>query len=138
MMTESNDPQRITANLYEVNGGGVRVSYATTSLNGLPRLSYHERGVDAEFIGDEISTERTGLGSEVTVVLKSTEDLEAVTVTLLIPEINMDAESEVVHFSTVTIWTTNHTSIGGPGMVHGPLRTYRAKELRGTAKRVIP
>lgn len=132
-MTESNDPERNTPNLYEFNGRGVRVRYATTSLNGLPRFCYHERGVDEEFIGSQIRTEPTVLGSGVTVVLESTADFETITVTLLIPEINMDATS-AIEFGTVAIRTTNHTSIGGPGMVHGPLQTYRSVELRGTAK----
>lgn len=136
-MPEPDDPQENRPNLYEFDGHGVRVRYATTSLNGLPRFCYHERGVDEEFTGNQIRIEPTGLGSEVTVVLESTADLETVTVTLLIPEINMDA-TPAIEFGTVAIRTTNHTSIDGPGMVHGPLQTYRSVELRGTAKIAIP
>ena len=135
-MTEPNDPQQNRPNLYEVSGGGVRVSYSTTSINGLPRFSYHDCGVDREFTGNQINTRTTELALEVTVTLEPKPDLETVTVTLLVPEINMGSESEG-EFATVVIQTTNHTSIGGPRLIHGPLQTYRSIDMHGTAKAVI-
>jgi hypothetical protein len=58
-----------------------------------------------------------------------------VTVTLLVPDINPGTQFEI-DFSTVAIETTQHTSIGLPGRVVGPLQIYRVIALHGTATRV--
>jgi hypothetical protein len=56
-------------------------------------------------------------------------------VTLLVPTINLGQESEVP-FAAAAIETTDHTTIGGPRLITGPLQTYRVIDLYGTAKDV--
>jgi hypothetical protein len=34
---------------------------------------------------------------------------------------------------TTAVETTNHTTIGGPGFIVGPIQTYRVVRLTGTA-----
>lgn len=77
---------------------------------------------------------RTDLGTEVTVTLEAIADLQTVTLTLLVSAINLGEETEA-RFATVAIETTNHTTIGGPRLIIGPLRTYRVIELNGAVKK---
>lgn len=125
----------IEPNLYELSGYGVEVTYSTTSIDGSPRLHFREGERNLDFAGEQIQTRATDLGTEVTVTLEVIPDLRTVTVTLLVPAINLGTGVQVA-FATAAIETTNHTSIGGPALIVGPLQTYRVIQLDGTAKRV--
>ena len=126
-LTEPND--------YELSCDGVTLTYSTTSFDGSPRLSFREGGRALDFSGEEIGTLATKLGTEVTVTLEVISDDRTVTLTLLVPAINL-GEGPDIEFATVAIETTNLTTIGGPALITGPLQTYRVIELNGTAKRV--
>jgi hypothetical protein len=124
-------------NLYELSCDGVELTYSTTSIDGSARFSFRDAERKLDFSGEQIRVRETELGTEVTVTLESIPDLRVVTLTLLVPDINLGRETEVP-FSTVAIETTNHTTIGGPSLITGPLQTYRVIELHGTAKSVQP
>lgn len=129
-MADLNEP-----NLYELAGDDVRVIYSTSSFDGSPRLSFQEAERKFDFSGEEIRTNATELGTEVTVTLEIVADEKSVTLTLLVPGVNLGKETEV-SISTAAIETTNHTTFGGPRLITGPLQTYRVFELHGSAKRV--
>lgn len=129
-MADLNEP-----NLYELACDDIRVTYSTTSFDGSPRLSFHEAERKFDFSGEEIRTNATELGTEVTVTLEFVADEQTVTLTLLVPGVNLGKETEV-SISTAAIETTNHTTIGGPKLITGPLQTYRVIELHGSAKHV--
>lgn len=120
---------------YELSRDEVELTYSTTSIDGSPRFSFREAQRRFDFSGEQIQTRETDLGTEVTVILETIADLRTVTLTLLVPAINLGQETEV-QFATVAIETTNHTTIGGPRLIIGPLQTYRVIELHGTAKSV--
>jgi hypothetical protein len=122
-------------NLYELKCDGVELTYSTTSIDGSARFSFREAERKLDFSGEQIQTRATDLGTEVTVPLESIPDLRTVTLTLLVPAINLGEEPEI-QFTTAAIETTNHTTIGGPRLITGPLQTYRIIELHGTAKNV--
>jgi hypothetical protein len=71
----------------------------------------------------------------ITVTLEVIPDLHTLTLTLLVPQINLDEGNES-SFSTQAILTTHRTSIGGPNLVKGPLQTYEVVALEGTARLV--
>lgn len=129
-ITSVNEP-----NLYELSCDGVTVTYSTSSFDGSPRLSFQDTERNLNFSGEEIGTQATALGTEVTVTLEAIPDAQTVTLTLLVPGINLGQEQEV-EFATVAIETTNLTTIGGPALITGPLQTYRVIELTGTARSV--
>ena len=123
-------------NLYELSCDGVELTYSTSSSDGSVRFSFREAERNLDFSGEQIRTRATDLGTEVTVGLEAIADLRTVTLTLLVPAINLGKETEV-RFATAAIETTNHTTIGGPRLITGPLQTYRVIELHGTAKSVL-
>lgn len=124
----------ITApNLYELACANDLVTYSTSSIDGSPRFSFQDGDRSFSASGPEIVTRPTDLGTEVTVTLDTIPDDRTVTLTLLIPGVNLGDGTEA-SIDTVLIETTNHTSIGGPHLVDGQLQTYRTTRLHGTAR----
>lgn len=124
----------VQPNMYEFTGKRVKITYSTTSIPGEPRLSYRDRTRTLQFKGDEIRVTPTEIGQLVTVTLEVIPDLRVVTLTLLIPAINL--QSDVVIFKTEAITTTHRTSIGGPALVKGALQSYSTQTLLGEASLV--
>lgn len=122
-------------NLYELACADVLLTYSTSSLDGSPRLSFQDEDSSFSASGPEIGTRRTDLGTEVTVTLEAVPDDRTVTLTLLVPDVNLGdgTESSV---DTVLLETTNRTSVGGPDLVEGQRQTYRTTRLHGTARHV--
>lgn len=123
-------------NVYDlaVVGKNIHISYSSTSLSGEPQLIYRDTKGTRTFRGDDIRVEPTEIGRLVTVTLEQIPDLRTITLTVLIPDINLYAN--VVPFQTQAITTTHRTSIGGPGLVKGPIQTYVAAAVNGRARHV--
>lgn len=129
--------EMVKPNMYEFAGGGLHVSYASTSLSGDPLLTYRDARRTLAFRGDEIRISLTEIGQQVTVTLEQVPDLRTTTFTILVPDINLDDANGTALFATYGITTTHRTSIGGPGLVRGPLQLYSAVPLRGKARSVV-
>ncbi len=123
-----------TANLFELSCADTQVTYSTSSFAGPPQLHYTGPEGDLNLSGDEIATQSSALGTEVTVTIESIPDLRTVTATLLLPSFRLDDSGEAT-FDTLVIKTTNHTTIAGPPTGAG--QSYAAVELHGTAKSVV-
>ena len=128
-MTDLREP-----NHYELSCDEVALTYSTTSFDGSARVSFRDADRKFDFSGEQIQTRATDFGTEVTVTLEVVADSRTVTLTLLVPAINLGRET-AVQFTTVAVETTNHTTIGGPSLITGPLQTYQVIELHGTAIR---
>src|SRR5262245_21077186 len=76
-------------NLFEVSGYGIQVTYSTTSLDGQPHFNYQDTHQSKLFIGNQIHTETTELGTLVSVLLQQTPDAGSTTFTLVVPRINL-------------------------------------------------
>jgi hypothetical protein len=125
------------ANYFVLSGEGTQITFATTSLTGLPLLTYQGPLGSHSFTGDQIRREDTGIGELVTAgPLEAVPDLYEVTLTVLVPDINLIGGSAETPIATLAVLTTHHTSIGGPGGVQGALQTYEAVALQGTAESV--
>lgn len=122
-----------TANLFELQCDDLQVTYSTSSFAGPPQLSYSGAEGDLSFSGNEIETQPTALGDEVTVTLESVPDLHTITFTLLLPSIRLDEDNDA-EFATLAIKTTHHTTIAGPPS--GAADSYEAITLYGVAKSV--
>jgi len=123
-----------TANLFELRRDETRLTYATSSIDGQPRLSYSDAGGDHSFAGDEIQAQETKLGTEVTVTLETVPDLHTITLTLLLASFKLGAGDESP-FETLAIKTTNRTTIAGPPA--SPAQSYESIALHGVAKSVV-
>ena len=124
------------ANDYDLQSTDIHIHYSSTSIVGVPLLTYQANKQTRSFRGDEIRAQQTELGQTVTVTLEVVPDLHVVTLTLLIPAVNVGKEN-ASHIATQAIRTTSRTSIGGPQMVQGQIQLYEALALEGTAKSVV-
>ena len=116
--------------------------------------TYDLRGEDREFsyrpatqrldIRDEQGTrvfaaqeEVLSIGTAATAVLEVIADGPTTMVTLLLPSVNFLGDSEQADVTAVAISTVAQSSIGGPSLVDGPIESYTAELLTGTARRRV-
>jgi hypothetical protein len=118
-------------NLYDLHHGDLHVLYSTTAIDGKPHLRYADAGSEKSFTGEQIQTEELSLGHLVSVVIETVPDLRVVTFSFFVPKLNVTGEAQV---TSVGIYTTARTSIGGPALVKGQLATWRTISLSGTAR----
>jgi len=121
------------ANLFELHCHETQITYSTSSFAGPPQFSYSGADGDLSFSGDDIDTQATKLGTEVTVTLDAVPDLQTITLTLLLPSFRLGADL-AAEFETLAVRTTTRTSIAGPPT--GPGQSYEAIGLHGVAKSV--
>jgi hypothetical protein len=113
----------------------VHISYSTTSITGKPLFNYKDSKGSHSFTGDEIRIQKAEIGTTVTVTLETVPDLHVVTLTLLLPAINLDGSER--EFKTIAIRTISKTSIAGERLIKGAVQSYEAIDLKGTAKSVV-
>ena len=132
----------IRADFFELEGEA-RITYSVRS--GL----LHYRGPSLPPLRDYLEVAQTvtplvmPIGRLVTVTLRSAEDGDTSTVTVFVPEVNLDPAGErarplQAEFQTVVVWTTIQSTIGGSGLVEGPVQLYTHRELQGTARLAGP
>ena len=121
------------ANRFELTCSDTRITYSTTSFGGPPLFSYAGPKGDHNFSGDQIDTQHTRLGTEVTVTLESIADKLTLTLTVVLPDVR-ENQGEEHSFTTVAIFTTNHETIAGPPPV---AQSYEIIALDGVAKIVV-
>jgi hypothetical protein len=130
--------ERQKANYFVLNGQDTQITYATDSLSGSHLLTYQGRFGSHSFSGRATDREVTGIGELVGGgPLESIIDLWDISLTLLVPEVNLIGGGAETPIATVAIITTHHTTIGGPAFVQGALQTYEVVALQGTAAFVI-
>jgi hypothetical protein len=97
----------VQPNLFELEGYNTQITYSTTSsIAGVPQLSYKNRGQTLNFRGDDIRIEQTQLGQMVTVNLSEKPASEVLeTLTLLIPIVNLPSTSPERAVQTTAIFS---------------------------------
>jgi hypothetical protein len=123
------------ANLFELSGDDIQVTYSSTSIAGTPLFSYRDSSINRLFSDKEIHSVQTELGELLTVTLEQIPDLRLMTFTLILPVVNVLPNSVGTHIRVPGITTTTHTSIAGP--ILGPQKTYSLVNLQGTAQASI-
>ncbi len=123
------------ANLFELNGNLIHVTYSSTSILGGPLLSYRDDQRSLSFKGDEIRIQNTELGELITVTLESIPDLKTVLFSILLPIVTVMPQSSGTRIKVPGITTTNPTTIAGPPS--GPQQLYALVNLRGTAQFIV-
>jgi hypothetical protein len=114
---------------YDLSGGGIQVSYATTSIGGKPLFSYHDAFQFKSFSGDQITTLETDIGTLVTVVVHLTVDRGSTTFSLLLPRVNLPP-SNTLNITAEGITTLQRFSVPAP---QGQTQFYTVHSLQGTA-----
>jgi hypothetical protein len=123
------------ANSFELSGDGITIKYSSTSIDGSPIFHYQDRRTVIDRRGDEVRTDKSELGTLVSINLVLLVDRGSTTFTVLIPRVNVQS-SGPADVSTYGFTTEHRTSIGGP-IMPGQLDTYAAIELKGTAEFVV-
>jgi hypothetical protein len=130
------DSQFVMANMFSLAGGGLQVSYSTTSIDGRPRLTYQDSLRTLNFQGDEIrTTMESDLGTVVSVTIVRTIDSGSTTFSLLVPRVNLPVPFGSVAIRTYGI-TTHHAFSIVPGQNQGQRDFYTVTALQGTASNV--
>lgn len=123
-----------SANNYEcTNDAGTTVNYSTTSFTGDARITIQFDGNVISRSGEEIQTQRTVLGTLVTVVRRLAPDSFTDTVTFVAPDVNVTAKTPEVSFRTELFFTRTFTSIGGPSLVNGVIQSSTRRTVVCTA-----
>jgi hypothetical protein len=133
MTTTKNPTDSPKPNLYELKGEDVQITYATTSIAGRPQLTVEHKGASQSFQGEQIRVQEIEIGTLVTVTLEQVPDLMTVTLTIVLPSVNLDETGETI-VRLHAVRTTTRTSFGGPRLVKGQIQSYDVLPLEGAAR----
>jgi hypothetical protein len=125
-----NEPNQFVLNGIGQKYKDVHIVYSTTSITGKPIFNYEDSKGTYSILGDEIRTQKTEIGTMITVTLESVPDLHVITLTLLMPAINLDGSAR--NFKTIAIRTTSKTTIAGESLVKGAVQSYEVIDLNGS------
>ena len=120
------------ANLFELSGDSIQVSYSSTTLFGGPILSYRDAQRSLAFRGAEIRALETELGELITVTLEAIPDLRTMTFTLILPIVTVMPQSSGTYMRAPGVTTTTPITVAGPPP--GPQKLYAVVNLQGTAQ----
>ena len=70
------------ANLFELSGDDLQVTYSSSSFAGSPLFSYRDSRINRQFSGQDICSVKAEIGELLTVTLEQIPDLRTVTFTL--------------------------------------------------------
>jgi len=121
--------------IYELSGGGIKITYSTTSFAGPPTLSFERGGESQSFFGKDILVQEAPLtlGSLVSVKIGPASDGADTTFTLLIPTTPAIDSTPI---KTYGIETQHKGSLTGE-ILEGQGETYKPVEMNGTADRIL-
>jgi hypothetical protein len=126
---------RLEPNLFELQGYNTRIVYSTSSIAGVPQLSYFSREQERTFSGEEIQVEETAFGKSVTVFLTTGAADEPIeSVTLLLPAIQLSSQVKELPIQTVAILSIRAAFVNPNAPLQ--LQTYDTISLFGVARQV--
>jgi hypothetical protein len=123
-------------NLYELQGGGIHVTYSTSGFGAKQSFSYQDANGSQNFTGDHIKVVETSIGALVTVVIRLTVDSGSTSFSVLLPTVNLTGPGHPAPISTVGITTIHRFSII-PAFNRGQTELYQITPLLGTAEQVL-
>ena len=99
-------------NLFEFVHEDTKITYAPGAFGGEPRLSYSGPMGRHTFAGEEIQTVESARGLEDSVTLDRVSHLRTITLTVFVPDVELDGEREQ-SFHTIGIHETHRRSMRG-------------------------
>ena len=127
----------IAANQYHCTGKNSRVDYSSSSFSGEPLLNIQLGKNHLSAQGEAIQAEKTVLGHVLTLVKSVTPDLQTLTVSVLLPDVNLTKLGDRVAFESQLFQTKTLTSIGGTALVNGVIQYNTTQALHCTATAVV-
>ena len=119
-------------NQYQLTGDGLQITYTPGNDNGQPQLGYQGSHGNLTFTANDIRSEETLPGTLITIFLVRTVDTGSVTLTLLLPGVNLAGTTEQP-IQTIAIETQNLFSILDRNKAR-QTQTYQVYNLQGTAR----
>lgn len=89
--------------LFELTHEDTKIVYSPGALDGLAELHYAGPMGKYSFAGDEIQTYSSARGLEVSVTLDRVSHLRTITLTVFLPDLELDQMTDELSFSTVGI-----------------------------------
>jgi hypothetical protein len=124
------------ANNFSLSGSGIHVDYSSTSINGQPRLTYHDHLRNLSFAGADIRTvEVPDIGTIVSVTLAITVDVGSTTFSVLIPHVIVPAPTGSAPVTTEGVTTIHRMPFAPP--MPGQREVYNAVRLTGVASHFV-
>ncbi len=123
------------ANMFDLAGYGISVSYSATSITGDPLLSYQDASRSLNFRGKQIQVEKTQIGDLVTVVIAPSVDAGFTTFSVMIPKTNVPASGHAA-VTTFGVTTMHRRMVVGPQPV-GQTELYQTHKLVGSGQLVV-
>ena len=123
------------ANVFELFGEAIQVSYSSPNVLGGPRLSYRDSQRSLFFQGEDIRSQTMELGELITVTLEAIPDFRTITFTLILPTVTVMSQSSGTYIRVPGVTATNPTTLAGPPP--GPERLYSVVTLQGTAQFIV-
>jgi len=124
----------IPANLFQLSGSSLHVTYSTSGINGKPHFHYQDSQLNLNFEGSQIRAVECDLGTLVSVKLRQTVDAGSTSFSVILPRVQLRS-GETVQVRTDGIQTIHRFSIA-PQLNHGQLDLYQVTTLHGTAQNV--
>ena len=129
-------PKVEQANTFSMSGDGSHVDYASTSINGRPKLTYHDTVQTRAFSGGELRTvEVPDLGTIVSVTLSIVPDVGSTTFSVLIPTVDVTELGTLNPVTTDAITTVHRTPFVAQFV--GQRELYRVTRMTGTARALV-
>ncbi|OWY64907.1 hypothetical protein B7486_44805 [cyanobacterium TDX16] len=126
---------RLEPNQFELQGYNTRIVYSTSSIAGVPQLSYSSREQERTFSGKEIQVEETAFGRSATVFLTTGAADEPIeSVTLLLPAIQLSSQVKELPIQTLAVLSSRAAFVNPNAPLQ--LQTYDTVSLFGVAKQV--
>lgn len=130
----STNPKIKDANLFQISGDGIQLTYTTNGFDGKPHFSYHDAHQSKTFTGEQIRETKTEIGTLVSVVLNQSVDVGSTSFTLVIPTLSLGL-LDSINISTNGITTLHKLSIFGTP--NGQTDFYTIQPLQGTAAHAV-
>ena len=121
-------------NQYQLTSDGLQITYTSSNDNGQLELGYQGSHGNLTFTANDIRSEETMLGTLLTVFLVRTVDTGSVTLTLLLPGVNLAGTTEQP-IQTIAIETQNLFSILDRNKAR-QTQAYQVYNLQGTARHI--
>ena len=98
-------------NLFEFVHEDTKITYSTGERGDDPRLIYSGPMGRHTFRGDEIEARESARGLEVSVTLDRVSHLRTITLTVFLPDLELDETTDELSFSTVGIHSTRRRAM---------------------------
>ncbi len=119
-------------NLFEFVYEDTKITYSPGAIGGEPRLNYAGPMGRHSFEGEEIQAVKSARGLEVSVTLDRVSHLRTITLTVFVPDVELDGATEQ-SFHTVGIHATQRRQLRGGA---GATLTSEPMEFDGTARMI--